>query len=116
PAAGGVDFLLRFRQTAGEGGDGAALHADVAVEHVRGGGDPAIADHEVEVGHAGYSSAAGWCARQWRAMSMRRQIHTPSWRCTWSRKRRSPAERPGRPTRRQCRPTDIIAGRAAPSA
>src|SRR5262249_37283381 len=40
---------------------------------------------------------------QWRAMSTRRQIQTRSWRSTWSRKRASAANRPGRPISRMCR-------------
>ncbi len=60
--------------------------------------------------------AQGWCWCQWRAMSRRRQTQTSSRACTWSRKRASAAVRPGRPTRRQCSPTDIMRGAAAPSA
>ena len=60
--------------------------------------------------------ANGCCAIQWRAMSTRRQSQTRSCLATWSRKRISAAARPGRPIRRECRPTDIIFGWSAPSA
>ena len=56
----------------------------------------------------------GCRAIQWRAMSIRRQIHTSRCRWTWSRNRWSAANRPGRPTRRRWRPTDIIRGRVRP--
>ncbi len=57
----------------------------------------------------------GWCSCQWRAISMRRQIHTRSRLCTWSKNRASAAARPGRPASRQCRPMDIIFGCVSPS-
>src|SRR6185312_16458328 len=53
--------------------------------------------------------------RQCRAMSTRRQIQTLSCFCTWSRNRASACARPGRPTKRQWRPTDIMRGRVSPS-
>ena len=43
-------------------------------------------------------------------MSIRRATQTSSWAAIWSRKRASAPIRPGRPTRRQCSPTDIIFG------
>ena len=41
---------------------------------------------------------------------MARGSQTLDLACTWSRKRPSAAARPGRPTSRQCSPTDIIFG------
>ncbi len=51
-----------------------------------------------------------WFACQCCAISIRRGIHTLSCFSTYSMNRLSDATRPGRPTRRQCSPTDIIFG------
>ncbi len=60
--------------------------------------------------------AQGWVASQWRAMSTRLATQTRSWAKTCSMKRLSARIRPGRPTTRQCKPTDIILGAVSPSA
>ena len=61
-------------------------------------------------GHCG-----GCSAIQWRAISTRRVTQTSSRPAMWSRKRRRPSMRPGRPTIRQCRPMFMIFGVVAPS-
>src|SRR3546814_490040 len=67
-----------------------------------------------EILSGGHAVSPGlWCSCQWRAIWIRCGIQTFSWLSTYSTKRRSAATRPGRPTRRQCSPTDIIFG--APS-
>ena len=58
----------------------------------------------------------GWRFIQWRAMSTRLLIHTRSCLSIWSRNCCSARKRPGRPSNRQCMPTDSIFGVSAPSA
>lgn len=48
-----IDFALRAAEAIGERHDAPAAHADVAAAAVGGCGEVGVADHEVEVGHAG---------------------------------------------------------------
>ena len=86
-------------------------------------GDPGgVLEDAAEAGDEGvlrraWSGGRRWAGpggglRQWAAMSARVAIQTSGLAWMWARKSARPLMRPGRPTRRQWRPTDIIFGRA----
>ena len=87
--------------------DGDLARREIGIDEVGEG----AADVDADQTHGSSQlSLAGWVSIQWLAMSSRRQIQTSGCFATWSMKRCRAMKRPGRPTRRQCRPTDIIFG------
>src|SRR5579872_4267990 len=82
--------------------DAIAGNREIGPEARRSGAvdDRAVANDGGDLAHDG-APLGGWCLRQCSAISIRRQIHTRSWRRTWSRNRAKAAARPGLPARRQ---------------